>query len=66
MPFLSFAENIRCARDILVGFGHFDQWKAFGRTNLSSLVECKEKVFKPLEMIVNTLLGLEVTNPTTC
>jgi len=26
----------------------------------------EEKVFKPLEVIVNTLLGLQVTNPTTC
>ena len=66
MPFSPSAENIRCARDVLVGSGHFDQWKAFGRTNPSSSTEREEKVFKPLEMIVNTLLGLEVADPTTC
>ena len=66
MPFSPSAENIRCARDVLVGSGHFDQWKAFGRTNPSSSTEREEKVFKPLEIIVNTLLGLELTDPTTC
>jgi len=66
MPFSPSAENIRCARDVLVGSGHFDQWKAFGCTNPSSSTEREEKVFKPLEMIVNTLLGLEVADPTTC
>ena len=66
MPFLPSAENIRCVGDVLVGSGHFDQWKAFGRTNLSSLTEYEEKVFKPLEIIVNMLLDLELTNPTTC
>jgi len=66
MLFLLFAENIRCVRDVLVGSRYFDQWKAFGRTNLSLLMEHEEKVFKPLEMIVNMLLNLELTNPTTC
>jgi len=66
MPFSPSAENIRCACDILVGSRHFDQWKAFGHTKPSSSVEHEEKVFKPLEMIVNMLLGLEVTDPTTC
>jgi len=58
-------ENIRCAHDVLVGSGHFDQWQAFGRTNPSSMTENEQKVFKPLETIVNMLLGLEVTDPTT-
>ena len=66
MPFSPSAENIRCARDVLVGSGHLDQWKAFGRTNPSSSTEREQKVLKPLGMIVNTLLGLEVTDPTTC
>ena len=65
MPFSPSAENIRCARDVLVESGHFDQWQAFGRTNPSSMTENEQKVFKPLETIVNTLLGLEVTDPTT-
>ena len=66
MSFSSSAENIRCACDVLVRSGHFDQWKAFGCTNPSSSAEHEEKFFKPLKMIVNMLLGLEVTDPTTC
>ena len=65
MPFSPSAENITSARQVLVGSGHFDQWQAFGCTNPSSLTEHEEKVFKPLETIVNTLLDLEVTDPTT-
>jgi len=66
MPFSPSAENIRCAHDVLVGSGHFDQWKAFSCTSPSLSTEHEEKVFKPLEMIVNMLLDLEVTDPTTC
>jgi len=66
MYFSLSAENIRYTCDVLVESGHFDQWKAFGRTKPSSSVEHEEKVFKPLEMIVNMLLGLEVTDLTTC
>ena len=65
MPLSPSAENIRCAHDVLVGSGHFDQWQAFGRTNPSSMTESEQKVFKPLETIVNMLLGLEVTDLTT-
>ena len=46
MPFSPSAENIRCARDVLVESGHFDQWQAFGRTNPSSMTENEQKVFK--------------------
>jgi len=66
MLFSLSAENIRYACDILVRSGHFDQWKAFGYTKPSLSAEHEKKVFKPLEMIVNMLLVLEVTDPTTC
>ena len=65
MPFSPFAENIRCTCDVLVGSGHFNQWQSFSRTNLSSITENEQKVFKLLEMIVNMLLGLEITDFTT-
>ena len=63
MPFSPSAENISRARDVLVESGYLDQWQAFGCTNPSSSTEHEEKVFEPLETIVNTLL--EVTDTTT-
>jgi len=58
-----YIENIIYAHDVLVGS---DQWKAFSCTNLFSSMKCEKKVFKPVEVIVNILLGLQVTSSINC